>query len=742
MNTYLRLALTICLAVVISTSNSYAESTDKLVFGQDVKKSKNTTAYEKDMKKLYSIPFVKKWEEMRRNNKEKKLLKETIYSEDIKKSAASLVWLKDLILEKGETNYNYPLMLAVQLYRANYMFGDDQKKIIALGMAYYSSLLLMTDGSRCDDRGVSTDLKRSLAKKLGPVYKITETLSLDEKERAINTALNLERKYKDREKQPDICKDGDNYLIRTVKGKYEKEKHLIKKTNNSKDKSPDTKIIMMDLEPSDEAEILYVSDSEWHKRRKKIRAQFQRNIRAANEDLAKIEEKNKNTFSIPYVKEWEERRVSTTPEEGKLSGEILDLQDKEKLFTSLRWLKNILLEKGETDYVYPLTFALQVHRMGYMSDDEEAKIFALAMSNYSKILYLTDAKRCDDTHVIEPLFSILRKKLSPVDKATEELSSAAKQRSLDITIDLERKNKNREKNPKICKAGMNYRQRISQNRKENSDAEIFYVSDKEWQDRREKIIEKFKQLFSKTSTNTILSQPKDNKQNIAKKDLRGNYDIPYVKKWEKMRLNDEGNKLRSEILTLQDAKMVVESLRWLEDAIMGKRETNYIYPLMHASQIHRIGYSGGKESAKVSALAMIQYARLLLTIDALRCDDNGVGTSAMFTMMRSLKPVLEEVKGLPYDKRKKAVNIALKLEENHKNRAKRPDICESGVKYMGRAIKNNNTTEEVTKVKNSTHTNIQAGSGEEIFYISDAEWNKKRKKLRKNFRNSVKDTKK
>ncbi len=228
------------------------------------------------------------------------------------------------------------------------------------------------------------------------------------------------------------------------------------------------------------------------------------------------------------------------------------------------------------------------------------------------------------------------------------------------------------------------------------------------------------------------------------------YNIPYVKKWEEMRTNNKEGELIKEILFLKSPKKVSDSLMWLRVIILEKSETDYTYPFLYAAQLHRINYSSSSDSLKLTALTMVQYAKLLLLIDAKRCDDHGVGSTRMFNLKKKIEPIIKATKNLSSDSKKRAMNIALDLENTNKNRKKQPDICKSGMGYMRRAIKSKKTKTEhyIAKEGNSygdipgSNVGIVTTSDDvEVFYIPDSEWHKKREKLRKGLRIAIKDIK-
>jgi len=160
---------------------------------------------------------VKKWNKARRSGGvlEGELVKDILTLQDQGKILASLDWLRDIIKD-GETDYMYPFIYSRQLHRTQFVSNSGQAKATARAMIYYANLLLMTDAARCDDNGVGTNRMFSLNKGLTPVTQETNSLPDNIKLISMSTALRLEEKHKDREKQPEICKGGAKFMVRAM----------------------------------------------------------------------------------------------------------------------------------------------------------------------------------------------------------------------------------------------------------------------------------------------------------------------------------------------------------------------------------------------------------------------------------------------------------------------------------------------------------------------------------------------
>lgn len=221
-------------------------------------------------------------------------------------------------------------------------------------------------------------------------------------------------------------------------------------------------------------------------------------------------------------------------------------------------------------------------------------------------------------------------------------------------------------------------------------------------------------------------------------------DFSDVEMWNQKRSEKDGE-IFKDILEINNSSKAGASLEWLRDTIKSG-ETDYIYPVMYAFQIHRSQYLGQNPVAKQTAAIMKYYAALLLFTDAARCDDKGIGISRLTTMSNFLEPVNQEIKKLPIETKEKAMDIALFLEENNKGRDKRPDICKDGIGFTARALQSKNTTTEESIAKEgnlyghipgSKQVAITPDSDVEVFFVSDEEWHKKRNEIREKLLTSL-----
>lgn len=226
--------------------------------------------------------LTEKWERMRVSGSTREqgvLVREILTLKDPSTVMASLDWLL-AVIKADETSYVYPFIYASQLHRTNYLTNSTQTKIGALGMAYYSKLLLRTDAARCDDRGVGFNLSVSLSRKLAPVMKATQTLKAKEKEAAMDFALRSEDEHKVRKKQPAICRSGAGYMAKALGNKNTKAVETIAKKGNPQGNPPGMKIVT--ITPNMSIEIPYISDTKWNEKRAKIRKTYQKSIKKVN----------------------------------------------------------------------------------------------------------------------------------------------------------------------------------------------------------------------------------------------------------------------------------------------------------------------------------------------------------------------------------------------------------------------------------------------------------------------------
>jgi len=230
---------------------------------------------------------------------------------------------------------------------------------------------------------------------------------------------------------------------------------------------------------------------------------------------------NQSALDTSDVKKWNKTRKNGGKKEGELVKDILTLQDQGKILASLDWLRD-LIKEGETDYVYPFMYARQLQRTGFLSGMGEAEVTARAMAHYSKLLLMTDAKRCDDNGVGTSLFYSLSKELAPVERETDDLHKSLNIVALNIALFMEDTNKKREKQRKICESGIGFIARALQStdtktvetiaKKDNyyghisgskvtsvdagEDVEAFYISNEAWNIKRNEIRDKFKRKFN------------------------------------------------------------------------------------------------------------------------------------------------------------------------------------------------------------------------------------------------------
>lgn len=222
-----------------------------------------------------------RWDELRKSDEyeqQSKLVNEILFLNDQPKVFASLNWLRDIVRNGEETDYIYPYMYAIQLHRAKYLSTNNtQARVTARAMSYYSKLLLMTDAARCDDNGVGVNRFYNLSKTLSKVNKETDDMPDFIKERAMDIALFLEDKYKHRSKQSSICQTGAGFMARAMQSENTKQVESVAKEGNKYGYTPDSKMIA--VLPDEEIEINYISDEEWHKKRKQIREKFDKSLK-------------------------------------------------------------------------------------------------------------------------------------------------------------------------------------------------------------------------------------------------------------------------------------------------------------------------------------------------------------------------------------------------------------------------------------------------------------------------------
>ena len=224
-------------------------------------------------------------------------------------------------------------------------------------------------------------------------------------------------------------------------------------------------------------------------------------------------------------------------------------------------------------------------------------------------------------------------------------------------------------------------------------------------------------------------------------------DSSIVQEWEAARKNggEKEEELVKDILTIADKGQVLASLNWLRDIIKGG-ETDYVYPFMYARQLHRTKFVSHSADAELTARAMSYYAKLLLLTDAARCDDNGVGASRMYSLSKELSVVEKGTDALPDNIKMIAMDIALFMEEKNKDREKQPLICQSGIKFMSRAMESSKTLTSETIAKEDNYyghipgskvVSVEPGEDVKVFYISDEVWGEKRNKIRESMREAI-----
>jgi hypothetical protein len=230
-------------------------------------------------KDLLDFSDRSRWEKMRKSyeyEQQSKLVNEILFLNDPPKALASLEWLKDIVKEGEETYYVYPSIYAIQLHRVNYVSNNTEAKITAKAMSYYSKLLLLTDAARCDDNGVGTNRFYNLSKTLSNVDKETESLPDNIKRIAMNNALFLEDKYKNRKKQPSICQTGVGFMARALQSEKTEKVESVAKEGNKYGHIPGS--IVISIVPDNNIDVFYISDEDWNNKRNEIRTSFSKSL--------------------------------------------------------------------------------------------------------------------------------------------------------------------------------------------------------------------------------------------------------------------------------------------------------------------------------------------------------------------------------------------------------------------------------------------------------------------------------
>lgn len=148
--------------------------------------------------------------------------------------------------------------------------------------------------------------------------------------------------------------------------------------------------------------------------------------------------------------------LHTQGEDIEIVQNIFSIQDPKTAAEAITWLRYMILEKEETNHIYPYAYAIMLKKTNYFGGNPDIQANALAMRAYAILLQQGDAKRCDDHGVgTNELVGMLQGSRA-IQQDAENLEKAYKDQAKEIVIALEKKARKRAPRKEACYSGIKH----------------------------------------------------------------------------------------------------------------------------------------------------------------------------------------------------------------------------------------------------------------------------------------------
>jgi len=187
--------------------------------------------------------------------------------------------------------------------------------------------------------------------------------------------------------------------------------------------------------------------------------------------------------------------------------------------------------------------------------------------------------------------------------------------------------------------------------------------------------------------------------------------------------------------SIDNPNTLLSASYWIRDITKQSDDSRYMYlyatTLLRMLDIKNIDKQS-KEEFKETAALLFYAGRYMIVIDAERCQDKVPRMALLMNMELEIEEeILKIMNSFSKEKQEKIGQMALKIEENKKNRKKQGWICKQSPEYLSKYMEQDPNCEDCIVQKNGHITNIVLPEKSNLIkYKSDQEWLQKRNEIR------------